>query len=94
MADRSKANPHGFPGVDGNVTIGGWVEITPSDTEDLPDYPAQIWVGGTGNINMADHEGNTLVLHGFPVGAHNISPKRVLATNTTATNLRALFPRR
>ena len=70
--------------------------ITPSDSavDNWPaaERPRQVYVGGTGNIVVVNPDGTTATLTAVPVGAVlNISPARINATGTTATNLVALF---
>lgn len=63
--------------------------ITPDDNNDLPNGPCvAIWVGVAGNINVTLEGGTTVLLKGATVGRwHWINAKRVLSTNTTATDL-------
>jgi hypothetical protein len=62
--------------------------ITPDDLAYLPFVPDWIYVGGTGNISMA-FPGNAgpVVFHSVPVGRLDVSPTRIFATSTTATNI-------
>lgn len=74
----------------GPVTQG--FAITPSDANDLTNVTRAIYVGGAGNINVMWQDGTTTLFTAVPVGSFlNIRAARVLATNTTATNLLGLY---
>lgn len=65
--------------------------VTPSDSTDLSKVANKgLYVGGTGNISVVTGSGQTVTFLSVPVGFFPVSVKRVLATNTTATNLVAL----
>jgi hypothetical protein len=67
--------------------------ITPSDTVDLPAPTIHgIYVGVSGDIkvNMTT-TGTAIVFKAVPVGILRIQAKRIYTTNTTATNLVALY---
>ncbi len=74
---------------------GRFEAITPSDTVDFTDSRAtrRIYVGGAGNIVLVPADGGAAVTFtGVPVGAMlEVAARRVNSTNTTATNLVALF---
>lgn len=68
--------------------------VTPNDTTDLTKVADALWVGGAGNIAVIlENDTSEVVLNGAAAGQliQNIRVKRVLATNTTATNIVALF---
>jgi len=67
--------------------------VTPSDTEDLFNVARGIWVGGAGDIKVDLETGGTaIVFSNVPSGTIlPIRVKRVYATDTTATNLVALY---
>ena len=50
----------------------------------------RLYVGGTGNINIKDLKNQNVLLSSVPVGMLNVQGKRVLSTNTTATNIVAV----
>lgn len=101
MFDRWPVNAHAFdPAREAYV-------VTPSDTLDLPNsggpnptpsYAKELWVGGTGNLAvvMAGDKSNNglgtpVTFNGVPVGRFPYQVRRVMATNTTATNIVALM---
>jgi len=67
--------------------------VTPSDTEDLFNVARGIWVGGAGDVKVDLETGGTaIVFSNVPSGTIlPIRVKRVYATDTTATNLVALY---
>lgn len=74
---------------------GRFEAITPNDTVDFSDSRAtrRIYVGGAGNLVLLPADGGPAVTFtGVPVGTMlEVAARRVNATNTTATNLVALF---
>lgn len=65
--------------------------VTPSDTVDLPQI-ARLYVGVTGNLRvLLANDTDPITLNNVPVGYHPLIVQRVYATNTTATNIVALF---
>jgi hypothetical protein len=51
-----------------------------------------IWVGGLGNMNIVDQDGNTTLITAIAAGTFlPISPKQILATSTTATLILAFY---
>lgn len=68
--------------------------ITPADGADLPNAALKgIWVGGAGNVRVdMVGSGTSIIFNGVPAGTLlRIRAKRVYATNTTATNMIALY---
>lgn len=63
--------------------------ITPSNDADLPQVPRGVWVGGAGNLALVGIEGGSgVILKGIAAGTLvPVSPNRILATGTTATDL-------
>lgn len=79
------------------MSIGGpnpfdrWFAITTSDTVDLPEKPDAIYVGGAGNIVAVMGDNSKATFTGALVGTIlPIAPRRIDATNTTATLLLGL----
>lgn len=74
------------------------VAITPHDTNDQGLDPATggspstgIYIGGTGNLNVIlEGMSSAILFSNLPVGFHPLRVKRVMATTTTATLIRAL----
>lgn len=66
--------------------------VTPSDTDDIAGGPARaLYVGGAGTVVLVTRSGNTVTFVGVPAGSIlPVDTKRV-KTDTTATNLVALF---
>lgn len=68
------------------------VAITPNDSADLTVTPRWLYVAGGGDLKVTDQAGNTLTLTSIAGGqALPFSPKRIWATDTTATGLVALL---
>lgn len=63
--------------------------ITPHDTDELPQVPRAIFVGGAGDIAVRGQLGeDTVVFKGLTAGQTLvIAPVQVLLAGTTATNL-------
>jgi len=70
-----------------------YVAITKHDTTNIPTGPTKaIYVGGAGNIVAVATDGSVVTFTAIPVGAVlPISVKRVNSTDTTATNMIALY---
>lgn len=70
------------------------VDVTPADGADLPDGAcAALYVTGAGNANINLASGGTAVLTGLAAGQIvRVNASRVLATSTTATGIKALYP--
>lgn len=65
--------------------------VTPSDTVNLP-YPAVIYVGTAGNVQVSTPEGDTVVFTNVASGAViPVQVSRVWATSTTASGLIAIY---
>jgi len=68
------------------------VAITPSDTVNINQTTRGIYVGGGGNISVVLQDSSVVLLVAVQTGSVlPIEVIRVNATNTTATNLVALF---
>jgi hypothetical protein len=66
--------------------------ITKSDTVNLAYVTRAIYVGGTGNIVAVFADGSTVTFSSIPAGSIlPIAVIRVNSTNTTATNMVAMF---
>jgi len=66
--------------------------VTPSDSTNLSNVTRAIYVGGDGNMVCVKEDGNTVTFTGVKAGSwYPIRCKRVNSTNTTATNIVALF---
>lgn len=79
-----------------HITAGAFRAVTPSDTVDLPDGPAFIYVGVGGDVEcIGAGQGETaVVFKNVPAGAlvgNAARIRRVKAGSTTATNLIAIY---
>jgi hypothetical protein len=73
------------------VPAQGLIAVTPSDTTALKGVRA-IYVGGAGNVAVTMADGSTGTFNAVPVGIPlPIQCTKVMATNTTATNILALI---
>lgn len=76
-------------GLNAPATDG--VAVTPSDSTVLTTTRA-VFVGGAGNLSVVMSSGTTLVLTGVTAGTLlPIRVTKVKSTNTTATNIAALW---
>lgn len=50
----------------------------------------RLYIGGTGAVAIQDMSGNSVTFAAVPVGILNVPGRRVLATNTAATNIVAI----
>lgn len=75
--------------------------VTPSNTVDIPyvggdgttpSWPCVLYIGGAGNIRVQTAGGDDVVFTGVLAGTFlPVQVTRVFATNTTATNIVALW---
>lgn len=87
MADSNSKHPAGL-----TTPARRAVAVTPNDSTDLADVPRALWVGGTGNISLIMQDDSSAVLFtAVTVGYHPLRAKRIRATDTTATNIVALY---
>ena len=69
------------------------IAVTPSDSVDLPSPCGSLAVTGAGNVAVNLASGGTALLSGLSAGQTVVVVvSRVLATNTTATGIFALYP--
>jgi hypothetical protein len=84
-----------FFGRKDDLAIGMYngVEVTPADGVLLPTTSRMIWVGGAGNLAvMLAGDTEPVTLAGVAAGTMlPLRVHRVMATNTTATNIVALW---
>ena len=100
--DRWSATPHPSP----NMPARRAIAVTPSDTLDVTDasgdnapvYAAALYIGVTGDVAVvcAGDNGNALAgtavtFKAVPVGWFPVQVRRVMNTNTTATNIVGLY---
>lgn len=68
------------------------VAVTPHDTTELTNVCRALYVGGSGNIVLTTAEsGTAITFTNVPVGILPVGCRRVNSTNTTATNIVALY---
>lgn len=66
--------------------------VTPHDTNELTAVSRALWIGVAGNVVVVTANGTTLTLKGASAGqVIPIRVKQVRATNTTATDIVALY---
>lgn len=66
--------------------------VTPNDSADLGSTSRGLYVGASGDVKIDTAEGNTVTFTGLAAGiVHPIRAKRVYATDTTATNIVAVY---
>lgn len=68
----------------------GAVAVTPSDTVNLTNEARSLYIGVTGDVT-AVVRGVTVLFKAVPVGILPVRVTRVNNTNTTATNIVALY---
>lgn len=80
------------PNADQVLPIVGGAAVTPADGTDLVTMSRALWIGGAGNIVLVTQDGSTITLKGVQAGTLiPIRATRVKATNTTATDIVALY---
>lgn len=87
MADRYNA---GSSGLTGSATRSA--AVSPNDSTDLANVTRALWVGGAGNVALMLVDDSSAVTF-VGVAAGTLLPlrvKRVMSTNTTATNIVAV----
>jgi len=83
MADRWLQSPFGAVPL---MSYSRAVVLTPSDSADLANVAAALWVGGAGNISLDTPDGTTVLISGIPAGTVlPVRVRRVRSTSTTAT---------
>lgn len=76
---------------DQSAPARGWLDVTPSDTTGLPAGCRGLFIGVTGDVSLLGDSGTSVVFSNVPVGFMPCGPVRVNATDTTATNIVALY---
>lgn len=80
------------------------IAVTPSDTKDVtnstgdnaPYYAKALYIGVTGDVVIISptdngNPGTAILFKAVPVGWFPVQARRVMATNTTATNIVGLY---
>ena len=72
----------------------GIFEITPSDTDLLPTYISQFYIGGTGDVKFETEAGEIITMVGLAEGViypFTLLIVKIFATGTTAQNIVGIF---
>jgi len=69
----------------------GFKYITPDDDKDLDPRPRRLYIGLTGDLALRNNAGDSIIFQNVAVGFVDISPDRVLATGTTASQIIGLY---
>jgi hypothetical protein len=70
----------------------GYVAVTPNDGTDLAlGMCRALWIDVGGTISIDSEEGDSAVSFTVPAGLFPIGCKRVRATGTTATGIKAIY---
>lgn len=87
------AASNAFKDLDPNASVIETTAITLSDTVDVTPIPRGVWVGVGGDVAlMAMGDSAAVTLKNVPSGSYlPIRAKRVMVTNTSATNLVAWY---
>lgn len=82
-----------FKDLDPNASVIETAAVTPSDSTDLSVIPRGLWIGVGGDVNLTGMgDSSAVVIKNVPTGSYlPIRAKRVYSTNTTATNIIALY---
>jgi hypothetical protein len=88
MADKFESNATGLTSPADSAA-----SVTPNDSTDLTTATRGLYIGGAGNVKVdMVGEGTAVVYSGLVVGTvYPIRVTRVYATDTTATNIVALW---
>lgn len=76
--------------ADATVSAHGAVAVTPSDVTEIS-VPRALYIGTTGNLAVRMADGQTITFATVPVGVFPVQVDKVMSTNTTATNIIALY---
>lgn len=69
-----------------------WEAVTPSDSDDLPWLTRGLYIGGDGDVAAVRSDGTAVTFKGLVAGSVlPINARRVNSTNTSATNIVALY---
>lgn len=69
-----------------------WAAVTPSDSDNLPWLTRGLYIGGDGDVTAVRADGTAVTFKGLTAGTIlPINARRVNSTNTTATDIVALY---
>jgi len=78
--------------VDGRDAPGvKYAAVTASDSVNYSEPARALYVGVAGDVVVVGLDGTAVTFSNLPVGIHPLQHKRINATNTTATNMVAIF---
>ena len=81
-----------YPGGAPVFAAKDWEAVVPHNSTDFTYVPRAIYVGGTGNIAAVSEDGSVEIFYNVSAGSIlPIRPVRINSTNTTATQMLALF---
>lgn len=73
-------------------SVSNAATVTPSDSTALANTTSGLYIGGAGDVAVTMSSGSVVTFKAVPVGTVlKISVNKVMATNTTATNIVALY---
>ena len=89
-------NDRNIGGDQPNFPARNAVAVTKSDTIDLDLYAKALYIGVTGDVAIVTagdrtSAGTAVTFTAVPVGILAVQVRRVMSTNTTATNIVALY---
>lgn len=79
-----------YRSADATAPAHGAVAVTPSDSTVIP-TTRSLYIGTTGNLAVVMADGQTVTFNAVPVGILAIQVDKVMATNTTASTILALY---
>jgi len=65
--------------------------VTPNDSTDLSRAARMLYIGTSGDVRIDTLDGTDIVFASVPVGILKMRCTRVYATNTTASNIIAIY---
>lgn len=75
--------------------VGGaddWAAITPNDTTVLSPRPRALYIGTAGDLALVGKDGGAaVVFQNVPVGVLQVRPTKVMATDTAASDIVAMY---
>jgi len=82
------------PVTEVQTTTSSWkyAAVTPSNSTDFDVLCRALYIGGAGNVVAVMYDNTTVTFSGVPAGTLlPIACRRINSTNTTATNMVALY---
>ena len=66
------------------------IDVSANDHDFRERIPRAIWVGTSGDLNVVDQEGDTVLVPSAS-GEMNIQPQKILSSSTTASGIVAYY---